>query len=110
MEYLGDDRRLFGEDRRQPRRVRHFLKFWGAVLATVFAFYGGTFLVLSIERNVAPEPKVAAEPAAEKLQMPRSFVISCDATMTSRGALEKWTPPECYLRPEPLVTKTKVSR
>lgn len=95
--------------RERPSHLVRFARYWSGVAVLVLSIYGATNLVLSIESTIAPEQKKAADPIAEKLTMPRSLVIACDATMTNRGAQQKWTPPECYVHPEPRALTTKAS-
>lgn len=95
MEYHPQDYDRLYRDSRGPRPLRSFLRFWGAVVVAVLIVYGIAYALLSLQRD---EPQKPSEPQAEKLAMHRAFVIACDATLSSRGAGEKWTSPSCYVR------------
>lgn len=98
MEYHQSEASRFfpeGKPRRVGRRLARAARFWIAVIATVAVIYAIAFGIFLMAPAAPEKPSV---PVAEKLVMHRAFIIGCDATMSSRGALEKWTPPSCYVR------------
>lgn len=66
--------------------------FWEVAAACALVWLGtyGTKAVMSLEKK-QPQPVARFEP---RMVHP----VQCDATMSSRGAGEKWTRPACYVR------------